>query len=62
PVETIEKLGNALRLAASQKAFVDGMKKQGFHLINLGPKEFGEFIQKRKEQYIKVLKNGGFLK
>ncbi|MBU2648058.1 tripartite tricarboxylate transporter substrate binding protein [bacterium] len=62
PHETIKKLGDALRLAASQKAFVDGMKKQGFHLINLGPKEFGEFIQKRKEQYIKVLRTGGFLK
>ncbi len=60
--ERIKILGDALRHAAGQKGFIDGMEKLGFYLVNLGPKEYGEFIAKRKQQYLQILKDGGFLK
>lgn len=62
PPDRIGKLAEALKFAASQKEFIDGMNKQGFHLVNLGPKEFANYIEKAKQQYIQVLKRGGFLK
>ncbi len=62
PPERIKILGDALRHATAQKGFIDGMEKLGFYLVNLGPEEYGEFIAKRKQQYLKILKDGGFLK
>jgi putative tricarboxylic transport membrane protein len=62
PPERIKILGDALRHAAAQKGFIDGMEKLGFHLVNLGPDEYAKFVEMRKQQYIKVLKDGGFLK
>ena len=62
PKDRIKLLGDALRHAASQKGFVDGMEKLGFHLVNIGPDEYAKFIETRKAQYMKVLKDGGFLK
>ena len=61
PPERIKILADALRHAAGQKGFIDGMEKLGFYLVNQGPKEYGEFISKRKQQYLKILKDGGFL-
>jgi tripartite-type tricarboxylate transporter receptor subunit TctC len=61
PQSRIEKLAAALDYASKQKGFIDGMTELGFHLVNLGPKEYGEFIEKRKVQYTEILKNGGFL-
>jgi tripartite-type tricarboxylate transporter receptor subunit TctC len=62
PPERIKMLADALRHAAAKKEFIDGMEKLGFHLVNLGPEEYGAFIEKREQQYTKVLKEGGFLK
>ena len=38
------------------------MEKLGFHLVNIGPDEYAKFVEMRRAQYIKVLKDGGFLK
>jgi tripartite-type tricarboxylate transporter receptor subunit TctC len=62
PPERIEKLAAAIRKGAASKEFVTGMEKLGFHLVNLGPKEYAKFIETRKAQYMEVLKKGGFLK
>ena len=62
PKDRIKILGDALRHAASQKGFIDGMEKLGFHLVNIGPDEYAKFVEMRRAQYIKVLKDGGFLK
>jgi tripartite-type tricarboxylate transporter receptor subunit TctC len=62
PKERIKVLADAIRHAASKKEFIDGMQKLGFDLFNLGPDEFAAFIEKRKQQYVKVLKDNGFLK
>lgn len=62
PPEKIKVLADAIRHAASKKGFIDGMEKLGFHLVNYGPEEYGKIIQARKAQYLKVLKDGGFLK
>ena len=62
PPERIEVLADALRHAAAQKGFVEGMEKLGFHLVNLGPAEYAKFIENRKQQYLSVLKDGGFIK
>lgn len=61
PKEHIEKLANALRFATTKPEYREGMKKLGFQLMDLGPAEFSEFIEKRKNQYMTVLKKGGFL-
>ena len=61
PQSRIDMLADALDYASKQKGFIDGMTELGFHLMNLGPKEYGEFIEKRKVQYTEILKNGGFL-
>ena len=62
PPERIKVLADALRHAAGKKEFIDGMQELGFHLVNLGPEEYAKFIEDRKQQYMKVLKDGGFLK
>jgi tripartite-type tricarboxylate transporter receptor subunit TctC len=62
PKDRIDILAKALRYAASLPEYKKGMDKLGFELMNLGPEEFGKFIQAKKEQYIKVLKQAGFLK
>ena len=62
PKDRIKMLGDALRHAAAQKGFIDGMEKLGFHLVNIGPDEYAKFVEMRRAQYIKVLKDGGFLK
>ena len=62
PKDRIKMLGDALRHAASQKGFIDGMEKLGFHLVNIGPDEYAKFVEMRRAQYMKVLKDGGFLK
>lgn len=61
PQSRIDRLADAIDYAAKQKGFIDGMTELGFHLVNLGPKEYGEFIEKRKVQYTEILKKGGFL-
>ena len=61
PKDRIKILGDALRHAAAQKGFVEGMEKLGFHLVNIGPDEYAKFVEMRRAQYIKVLKDGGFL-
>lgn len=58
----IKILAEALRYAAAQPEFIQGMSAKGFHLLNLGPREFAKFIAKRKTQYLGILKRGGFLK
>lgn len=62
PKERIDMLAEAIRYAAGKKEFVDGMEKLGFHLVNHGPEAYAKIIQARKQQYLKVLKDGGFLK
>jgi tripartite-type tricarboxylate transporter receptor subunit TctC len=62
PKERIKVLADAIRHATAKKEFIDGMQKLGFDLLNLGPDEFAAFIEKRKQQYVKVLKDSGFLK
>jgi len=62
PKERIEKLAEALAFAAKKPGFTEGMKKLGFQLQAMGPEEYAEFINARKEQYTNVLKQGGFLK
>jgi tripartite-type tricarboxylate transporter receptor subunit TctC len=62
PPERIKKLAAAIKFAASQKEFIDGMNDKGFHLVNLGPEEFAKFIENRKQQYIGILKHGGYIK
>lgn len=62
PKEKIKVLADAIRYAASKQGFIAGMEKLGFHLVNYGPEEYGKIIQARKAQYLKVLKDGGFLK
>jgi len=62
PPKRIEILAKALRYAAAQPGFIKGMSAKGFHLINLGPREFAKFIARRTAQYVGTLKRGGFLK
>jgi tripartite-type tricarboxylate transporter receptor subunit TctC len=62
PADRIAKLAEALRFAAARPEYIDGMKKAGFEILDLGPADFAKFIQAKKEQYISVLKKGGFLK
>lgn len=62
PADRIAKLAEALRFAAAKPEYVDGMKKAGFELLDLGPAEFAKFIEAKKKQYESVLKKGGFLK
>lgn len=62
PKERIKVLADAIRHATAKKEFIEGMQKLGFDLFNLGPEEFAAFIDKRKQQYVKVLKDNGFLK
>lgn len=62
PQDRIDILADALAYAAKKPEFIQGMKKLGFQLRNMGPEEFADFIQARKEQYTKVLKEGGLLK
>lgn len=62
PKDRIKKLAAALRFAATKPAYKKGMAKLGFELMDLGPKQYARFIQAKKQQYIKVLKKGGFLK
>lgn len=62
PKDVIKVLADGIRFAAAKKGFIDGMEKLGFNLVNYGPEEYGKIIQARKTQYLKVLKEGGFLK
>ncbi len=62
PADRIAKLAEAIRFATASPEYIDGMKKAGFELLNLGPAEFAKFIDAKKKQYISVLKKGGFLK
>jgi tripartite-type tricarboxylate transporter receptor subunit TctC len=62
PEDRINKLAEALAFAAKKPKFIEGMKKLGFQLQALGPKEYGEFIQAKKDQYTKVLEQAGLLK
>jgi tripartite-type tricarboxylate transporter receptor subunit TctC len=62
PKENIERLAKALRFATTKQKYKEGMKTLGFRLMDLGPEQYTEFIEKRKQQYITVLKKGGFLK
>jgi len=61
PRDRIDILANALRHAAATPEFKEGMAKLGFNLVGLGPKEYAEFIETRKAQYIDILKKGGFI-
>jgi len=61
PKERIDLLADAIRHAAAKPEFIEGMEKLGFHMVNYGPEEYARIIQTRKEQYVKVLKDGGFL-
>jgi len=62
PKERIDVLAKALRFATTKPEYKEGMSKLGFRLMDLGPEQYTEFIEKRKQQYIEVLKKGGFLK
>lgn len=61
PQDRIQKLADAIDYASKQQGFIDGMTKLGFHLVHLGPQEYADFINMRKAQYTKILKDGGFL-
>lgn len=62
PEDRIKILADALRYAASTAEFKEGMRKLGFNLVNLGPKNYAEYIESRKAQYLDILKKGGFIK
>lgn len=62
PKDRIELLAKAFHFASTKSEYKKGMKALGFHLMDLGPEQFTELIEKRKQQYINILKNGGFLK
>lgn len=62
PPDRIDKLSEALRLAAARPEFKDGMQKAGFELLNLGPDEFAAFIEAKTQQYMEVLKKADLLK
>ncbi|MEE4240425.1 MAG: tripartite tricarboxylate transporter substrate binding protein [Desulfopila sp.] len=61
PQDRIDKLAKALAHASKNTDFIEGMEKLGFRLLDIGPEEYAKFIQARKDQYTKVLKQAGLL-
>lgn len=62
PDEIINTLAKAFDKVCRDDKFVGRMEAMGFQVVHWGPEEYTKFVQKKTEEYKKILKELGLLK